>query len=56
MLAVRNLDKGNDAKGRITAASPDAVVTVQELDLTIVGERSHGRLTSSGRPTPASIC
>ncbi len=34
VLAVRNLDKGNDAKGRITAASPDAVVTVQELDLT----------------------
>ena len=34
VLAVRNLDKGNDAKARITAASPNAVVTVQELDLT----------------------
>jgi len=34
VLAVRNIDKGNDAKGRITAASPNAVVTVQELDLT----------------------
>ena len=34
VLAVRNLDKGNDARARITAASPNAVVTVQELDLT----------------------
>jgi NAD(P)-dependent dehydrogenase (short-subunit alcohol dehydrogenase family) len=34
VLAVRNLDKGNDAAGRIKAASPNAVVTVQELDLT----------------------
>ena len=34
VLAVRNIDKGNDAKARITAASPNAVVTVQELDLT----------------------
>jgi NAD(P)-dependent dehydrogenase (short-subunit alcohol dehydrogenase family) len=34
VLAVRNLDKGNDAKARITAASPNSVVTVQELDLT----------------------
>jgi NAD(P)-dependent dehydrogenase (short-subunit alcohol dehydrogenase family) len=34
VLAVRNIDKGNDAKARITAASPNAVVSVQELDLT----------------------
>jgi NAD(P)-dependent dehydrogenase (short-subunit alcohol dehydrogenase family) len=34
VLAVRNLDKGNDAAGRIKAASPNAVVTLQELDLT----------------------
>ena len=34
VLAVRNVDKGNDAKARITASSPNAVVTVQELDLT----------------------
>jgi NAD(P)-dependent dehydrogenase (short-subunit alcohol dehydrogenase family) len=34
VLAVRNLDKGNDAAARIKAASPDAVVTVQQLDLT----------------------
>ena len=34
MLAVRNLTKGNDAVDRIKAASTDAVVTVQELDLT----------------------
>ncbi len=33
VLAVRNLDKGNDAKGRIIARIPNAVVTVQELDL-----------------------
>jgi NAD(P)-dependent dehydrogenase (short-subunit alcohol dehydrogenase family) len=33
VLAVRNLGKGNDAKARITAQSPDAVVTVQDLDL-----------------------
>ncbi|WP_101950476.1 SDR family NAD(P)-dependent oxidoreductase [Mycobacterium sp. 3519A] len=34
VLAVRNLDKGNDAANRIRAAHPNAVVTVQELDLT----------------------
>jgi NAD(P)-dependent dehydrogenase (short-subunit alcohol dehydrogenase family) len=34
VLAVRNLDKGNDAADRIKAASPNATVTLQELDLT----------------------
>jgi hypothetical protein len=34
VLAVRNLDKGNDAKSRITAQSPGADVAVQQLDLT----------------------
>ena len=34
VLAVRNLDKGNDAVKRIKARSPDAVVTLQQLDLT----------------------
>ncbi|OBF31581.1 short-chain dehydrogenase [Mycobacterium sp. ACS1612] len=34
VLAVRNLDKGNDAANRIRAAHPNAVVTVAELDLT----------------------
>jgi NAD(P)-dependent dehydrogenase (short-subunit alcohol dehydrogenase family) len=34
VLAVRNLDKGNEAAGRIRAASTNADVTVQELDLT----------------------
>jgi NAD(P)-dependent dehydrogenase (short-subunit alcohol dehydrogenase family) len=38
VLAVRNLDKGNDAVSRIKAASPtaspNATVTLQELDLT----------------------
>jgi NAD(P)-dependent dehydrogenase (short-subunit alcohol dehydrogenase family) len=34
VLAVRNLDKGNEAANRIRAASPNAVVAVQELDLT----------------------
>ncbi len=33
VLAVRNLDKGRQAVDRITAASPNAVVAVQELDL-----------------------
>ena len=33
VLAVRNLDKGDDAKARITARCPDSVVSVQELDL-----------------------
>ncbi|OBG17680.1 short-chain dehydrogenase [Mycolicibacterium celeriflavum] len=33
VLAVRNLDKGTEAKDRIKAASPNAVVTLQELDL-----------------------
>ena len=33
VLAVRNVDKGKDAKARITATSPNANVTVQELDL-----------------------
>ena len=34
VLAVRNLDKGNDAADRIKSTSPNAVVAVQELDLT----------------------
>jgi NAD(P)-dependent dehydrogenase (short-subunit alcohol dehydrogenase family) len=34
VLAVRNLDKGNDAVARIKAASPNATVTLQQLDLT----------------------
>ena len=34
VLAVRNLDKGKAAAARITAASPNADVTLQELDLT----------------------
>ena len=33
VLAVRNLDKGREAVDRIKAASPNAVVTLQELDL-----------------------
>ena len=33
VLAVRNLDKGKEAVDRITAASPNAVVMLQELDL-----------------------
>jgi NAD(P)-dependent dehydrogenase (short-subunit alcohol dehydrogenase family) len=33
VLAVRNLGKGNDARARITARTPGAVVVVQELDL-----------------------
>jgi NAD(P)-dependent dehydrogenase (short-subunit alcohol dehydrogenase family) len=34
VLAVRNLEKGNAAAAKIKAASPNAAVTVQELDLT----------------------
>ncbi|MCV7302762.1 SDR family NAD(P)-dependent oxidoreductase [Mycobacterium barrassiae] len=34
VLAVRNVDKGNDAAARIKSASPNATVTVQQLDLT----------------------
>jgi NAD(P)-dependent dehydrogenase (short-subunit alcohol dehydrogenase family) len=34
VLAVRNLEKGNAAAERIKAASPNATVIVQELDLT----------------------
>jgi NAD(P)-dependent dehydrogenase (short-subunit alcohol dehydrogenase family) len=34
VLAVRNLDKGNEAAERIRSTSPDAEVTLQELDLT----------------------
>jgi NAD(P)-dependent dehydrogenase (short-subunit alcohol dehydrogenase family) len=33
VLAVRNLDKGKDAASAITAATPGADVTLQELDL-----------------------
>ncbi|BBY44487.1 SDR family NAD(P)-dependent oxidoreductase [Mycolicibacterium celeriflavum] len=33
VLAVRNLDKGTEAKDRIKTASPNAIVTLQELDL-----------------------
>ena len=34
VLAVRNLDKGDEAVERIKAASPNATVTLQQLDLT----------------------
>jgi NAD(P)-dependent dehydrogenase (short-subunit alcohol dehydrogenase family) len=34
VLAVRNLDKGTDAANRIRAKSPNADVSLQELDLT----------------------
>ena len=34
VLAVRNVDKGNDAVAQIKAKSPNAVVTVHPLDLT----------------------
>ncbi len=34
VLAVRNLEKGNTALARIVAASPNADVTLQQLDLT----------------------
>ena len=34
VLAVRNLDTGEQAAARITAASPHAKVAVQQLDLT----------------------
>jgi len=34
VLAVRNLDKGNEAANRIKAKNPNAVVSLQELDLT----------------------
>jgi NAD(P)-dependent dehydrogenase (short-subunit alcohol dehydrogenase family) len=34
VLAVRNLDKGKEAASRITSKSPNAVVSLQELDLT----------------------
>ncbi len=34
VLAVRNVDKGRQAADKIKAASPNAVVTLQELDLT----------------------
>ena len=34
VLAVRNLDKGNQAVSQITAKSPNAVVALQQLDLT----------------------
>ncbi|OIN81786.1 SDR family NAD(P)-dependent oxidoreductase [Mycobacterium malmoense] len=37
VLAVRNLDKGKDAAARITAQSPHAEVSLQELDLTSLG-------------------
>lgn len=33
VLAVRNLDKGKEAAGRIGATAPGATVTVQQLDL-----------------------
>jgi NAD(P)-dependent dehydrogenase (short-subunit alcohol dehydrogenase family) len=34
VLAVRNLDNGNEAANRIKSKSPNAVVSLQELDLT----------------------
>ena len=40
VLAVRNLDKGKDAAARIAAKSPTADVTLQQLDLTSLDDRS----------------
>jgi NAD(P)-dependent dehydrogenase (short-subunit alcohol dehydrogenase family) len=34
VLAIRNLDKGKEAASAITAKNPNAVVTLQQLDLT----------------------
>ena len=34
VLAVRNLDKGNEAADRIKSTSPNADVALQQLDLT----------------------
>jgi NAD(P)-dependent dehydrogenase (short-subunit alcohol dehydrogenase family) len=34
VLAVRDIEKGNDAAARLTAASPHAKIALQQLDLT----------------------
>ncbi len=51
VLAVRNLEKGNEALARIVAASPQADVTLQELDLSSLDSvRSAAKALRSAYP------
>ena len=47
VLAVRNIDKGNDAAARIGDRTPGASVAVQELDLTSLDSVRGRRRTAS---------
>ena len=55
VLAVRNLDKGNDAADRIRATTPNADVTLQELDLASL-DSVRNAADKLRRTHPASIC
>ncbi len=51
VLAVRNLEKGNEALARIVAGSPQADVTLQELDLSSLDSvRSAAKALRSAYP------
>ena len=52
VLAVRNLDKGNDAAARIKAASPNAVVDAAAARPDVAGQHPQGRRRATRR-TPA---
>ena len=56
VLAVRNLDKGNDAADRIKEASPNADVTLQATRPDVAGRRPQGGRRTARRPTRASTC
>jgi NAD(P)-dependent dehydrogenase (short-subunit alcohol dehydrogenase family) len=52
VLAVRNVEKGKQAAGRIAAAAPGATVTVQELDLSSLDSvRAAAAELRAGHPT-----
>ena len=56
VLAVRNLDKGKDAVDRIKATSPNAVVALQQLDLTSLDAIRKSADELRGGASDASTC
>ena len=56
VLAVRNLDKGNEAVERIKAASPNADRHAAATRPDVAGQHPHGGRANCGPSSTASIC
>ena len=56
VLAVRNIDKGKERRGRIAAASPGASVELQELDLTSLDSIRAAADAAEVQATTPSTC